>query len=55
MTNEITITAKAEKQIARLASQYQTAIINAIAQLADFPEVTLDIRKLKGRETANIG
>ncbi|MBF0785985.1 type II toxin-antitoxin system RelE/ParE family toxin [Muribacter muris] len=51
MANVIQLTTKADKQLSRIDSRYQTAIIKAIEQLADFPSITLDIRKLKGQES----
>lgn len=48
MANMIRLTAKAEKQLEKIDQRYLSAIIEAIEQLANFPDVLLDIRKLKG-------
>ncbi|MEG9498736.1 type II toxin-antitoxin system RelE family toxin [Mannheimia indoligenes] len=46
--NKITFTGKADKQLAKIDSRYIQAILNAIEALALFPDVQLDIKKLRG-------
>lgn len=46
--NKITFTGKADKQLAKIDSRYIQAILNAIEALTLFPDVQLDIKKLRG-------
>lgn len=46
----ITITAKAQKQLSKVDSRYTIAIIDAIHSLKTFPQVVQDIKRLKGQE-----
>lgn len=46
--NKITFTGKADKQLSKIDSQYIQAILDAIEALVLFPDVQLDIKKLKG-------
>lgn len=50
MANEIIITAKADKQLDKIDPRYKQAVINAIASLISFPDVNLDIVKIKGKD-----
>lgn len=49
MANVITMTTKANKQLSRIDRRYIEAIIKAIDELVNFPNVGLDIKKLKGQ------
>lgn len=46
--NKITFTGKADKQLSKIDSRYIQAILDAIEALVLFPNVQLDIKKLKG-------
>lgn len=46
--NKITFTGKADKQLSKIDSRYIQAILDAIEALVLFPDVQLDIKKLKG-------
>lgn len=48
MSNKIIISSKADKQLDRIDSRYKKSIIETISMLVNFPDVTLDITKLKG-------
>lgn len=48
MNNKIIITSKADKQLERIDSRYKKAIIETISTLTNFPDLVLDITKLKG-------
>lgn len=49
MENRIVITSKADKQLDKIDSRYKQAIISAIYSLVSFPDVVLDIVKIKGQ------
>lgn len=46
--NKITFTGKADKQLSKIDRRYIQAILDAIEALVLFPDVQLDIKKLKG-------
>ncbi|KGB10177.1 plasmid stabilization system family protein [Enterobacteriaceae bacterium ATCC 29904] len=39
---------KARKQLSRIDSRYRETIYDKVSELADFPDVQLDLRKLEG-------
>lgn len=48
--NRIEWTIKATKQLLKIDSRYMKAIKDSVAELIDFPNVTLDVKKLQGSE-----